>query len=110
MSFDDKLQSNRISQNTTNIKSQVSTFNGIDITNQSQNLKNENIKLASKVKKTQPTHDNKHEFLSNQIHNKHSKSVNDVENLGGKRRSKKNSIGDNFEDLSKYFNEAYSSA
>ena len=36
------------------------------------------------------------------IHNKLSKSVNDVENVGGRKRSKKNSIGDNFEDLSKF--------
>merc|ERR1712062_356388 len=37
------------------------------------------------------------------IHNKLSKSVNDVENVGGRKRSKKNSIGDNFEDLNSVF-------
>ena len=78
-----------------------STLDGIDLAYRSQNVRNENL-ATSDMKLPALGEDSKADLLSNQIHNKLSKSVNDVENVGGRRRYKKHSIGDNFEDLSKY--------
>ena len=83
------------------IDGENSSNNGIDITCE-QRLKNENTNLLFHVAKEKQGNGTALDFGSNQLHNKLSKSVNDVGNLGGRKRSKKSSFGDNFEDLSKY--------
>ena len=92
---------NQNSKSFANQETDRSTLDGIDLAYRSQNVRNENL-ATSDMKLPALGEDSKADLLSNQIPNKLSKSVNDVENVGGRRRYKKHSIGDNFEDLSKY--------
>ena len=101
LNVSNNLRSNQFQTNTSYNKSGASSYNGIDITCE-QRLKNENTNLLLHVAKDKQDNGTALDFGSNQIHNKLSKSVNDVGNVGGRKRSKKSSIGDNFEDLSKY--------
>jgi len=77
-------------------KSEILSINGMNASN-SQSSKGECISSS------RATTENAKECGADEalqpIHNKLSKSVNDVENVGGRIRSEKNSIGYNFEDL-----------
>ena len=102
MNVSNNPRSNQFQTNISYNKTEMSSYNGIDITCE-QPLKNENTNLLLHLAKDKQDNGTALNFGSNQIHNKLSKSANDVGNVGGRKRSKKSSIGDNFEDLSKYF-------
>ena len=90
---------NQVQLSTSSGKSEILHSNGIDSICITKSSKNESVK-ASYVNENRGNECLNDETLK-PIHNKLSKSVNDVENVGGRKRSKKNSIGDNLEDLSK---------
>ena len=96
-----KSKSNHAQRSASSSKSEIQSSNGINVSN-NQSSKSECVSAALVT-----TESNAKDCVVNEalkpLHNKLSKSVNDVENVGGRKRSKKNSIGDNFEDLSKCF-------
>ena len=98
MKCSDKLQEDQRQHNTIQHTKGITNVNGIN----PQCFENGIMNSYSQLEKANYDTESIRNVAYKQLGSKLSKSVNDIESVGGKRRLKKSSIGENFDDLSKY--------